>query len=179
LRKRGNHTARLVLLLLMLTGAALAVQAQAPSREYQVKAVFLYHFTRFVEWPPAAFTSREAPFVIGIAGTNPFGNFLQEIVSGETVMGRPIVVHTFADARDARGCHLLFLNGSVTSEVLDNLSERSVLTVSDGEHFLKKGGMIRLFVEQNKPRMQISPAALRSARLTASSKLLRLAEIIN
>lgn len=45
--------------------------AKAP----RVKAVFLYNFTQFVEWPAAAFPSAEAPFVIGILGPDLSGGF--------------------------------------------------------------------------------------------------------
>ena len=47
--------------------------AEAPT-EYQVKAVFVYNFTRFVEWPSQTFTAPDEPFVIGVLGSDPFGH---------------------------------------------------------------------------------------------------------
>ena len=60
-----------VLGLLAALGAAASAQASAPSREYQVKAVFLFNFTQFVNWPPAAFPEDTALLVIGVLGDDP------------------------------------------------------------------------------------------------------------
>ena len=56
-----------------------------PSREFQVKAVFLYSFAQFVEWPADAFESPQSPLIIGILGLDPFGETLDEMVRGESV----------------------------------------------------------------------------------------------
>jgi hypothetical protein len=152
--------------------------AQAPVREYQVKAVFLYNFTQFVEWPPSAFNGTNAPFVIGILGPDPFGGFLDETVAGEKMNGHPMVVQRYTDLKDAMACHILFINLPNQSEVLTGLNNRSTLTVSDKDNFARIGGMIRFFTEKNKIRLQINPSAAKAANLIISSKLLRVAEII-
>src|SRR6185295_17077931 len=74
---------RLPVLLLV----SVAIAAPAPS-EYQVKAVFLFNFTQFVDWPAQSFADARAPFVIGVLGRDPFGSALDEAVRGETVNGR-------------------------------------------------------------------------------------------
>src|SRR5258705_10422484 len=72
--------------------------AQRPATpEYQVKAAFLFNFTQFVEWPPSSFTSAQAPFVIGILGKDPFGTYLEEIISGERINGHPLVIEHYKD----------------------------------------------------------------------------------
>src|SRR5258708_35454074 len=69
----------------------LGLTAQTPiSREYQLKAVFIFNFTQFVEWPASSFPTDQAPIVIGILGKNPFGGYLGEIVSGEKVDGHTV-----------------------------------------------------------------------------------------
>src|SRR6266700_7057796 len=60
------------------------------SDENQIKAVFLFNFAQFVEWPARAFPGKEAPLVIGILGEDPFGNYLDELVSGEKIGERPL-----------------------------------------------------------------------------------------
>ena len=56
-----------VFALLLLLGSPVRAES-----EYDVKAAYLYKFTKFVEWPEAAFASAEAPFVIGVIGRDPF-----------------------------------------------------------------------------------------------------------
>src|SRR5688572_6563589 len=85
----------LILAVTLLT-SQLALSAQAsPNREYQLKAVFLYNFTQFVEWPEQTFTSSQAPMVIGILGPDPFGNYLEEIIAGERINGHPLLIKRF------------------------------------------------------------------------------------
>ena len=69
-----------------------AGQAVNPALEYQVKAAFLLNFTKFIDWPPAAFATPESPIAICIVGSDPFGRILDEIVQGEAVNARKVVV---------------------------------------------------------------------------------------
>jgi hypothetical protein len=159
----------------------LSLVAQAPlSREYELKAIFLYNFAQFVEWPPAAFSNNEAPLVIGVIGKNPFGDRLKDIVSGEKVNGHEVNVQYYDNAQDIGACHILFINLSEANkreQLLGLLKGRNILTVSDVPEFPAEGGMIRLFTRNNKIRFEVNLDASRSAGLVISSKLLRLAEV--
>ena len=161
-------------------GPRVGAQAARPS-EYQLKAVFLFNFAQFVDWPAGAFPDSTAPLVIGVLGDDPFGPYLDETVRGETVRGRPFEVRRYQKIEDIRTCHILFVSPSEESrleDILANLKHRAILTVGDGEGFAKRGGMIRFVSERNKVRMRINVAAVEAAQLTISSKLLRAAEIV-
>jgi hypothetical protein len=151
------------------------------SKEYRVKAVFLFNFTQFVEWPAAAFSGPTSPFVIGILGDDPFGNSIDETIQNEKVGGHPLIVQRYKDLRDLKNCHILFLNGSDPEKVRENLLviNRYTLTVSDADNFMRAGGIIRLVTENNKIRIQVNPEAARGAELFISSKLLRVSEIFD
>lgn len=160
----------------LLLFAALVVKAQdPPSRAYQLKAAFLFNFTLFVEWPQQVFSSRTDPFIIGILGANPFGNYLQEVVNGESWKGHPILVKTFSHPREATDSHILFITAGAWG--MNYFKNRPVLTVSDKDDFVNQNGIIEFFTEDNKIRMRINNRAARNAQLTISSKLLRLAEV--
>ena len=60
--------------LTVLTAGLMQVHAQTPLAidEYQVKAVFLFNFAKFVEWPATAFKSANEPIRICLLGQNPF-----------------------------------------------------------------------------------------------------------
>jgi YfiR/HmsC-like len=172
---------------LAAAAAAGRAPAQAPGQtaaappEYQVKAVFLFHFAQFVTWPGRAFTDSAAPLVIGILGDDPFGPYLDEAVRGEAVEGHPLTVRRFSRLEEIAGCHILFVpRGEMgrLREVLQTLQGHSVLTVSDAEGFTSGGGMIRFLTDRSRIRLRINLEAARSADLTLSSKLLRPAEIV-
>src|SRR4051812_27313987 len=99
----------LKVLRVLIAGALLAMPATgaAAPDEYQVKAVFLFNFSRFVECPASAFPTAGAPFVVGVYGHDPFGAELDEVVKGETVNGRPLVIRRVQNAADAANCQIL------------------------------------------------------------------------
>jgi hypothetical protein len=153
--------------------------AAVPVSEYQLKAVFLFNFAHFVEWPPGALSDDAAPFVIGVLGKDPFGNSLDEAVRGESVSRHPLAVERYADIAGLRNCQILFIPAAElphVAQILEALKGHSVLTVTDGT--APRGAVITLLKEDSRIRMRIDLAAARANNLTISSKLLRPAEIV-
>ena len=149
----------------------------APTAQ-QVEAVFLFYFSQFVDWPPAAFAGPSSPIVIGVLGTDPFDGTLDQAVSGERVNGRPIEVRRLADVAEATDCHILYISSSEAANlprILDALKGRNVLTVSDLGGFMQRGGMIRFVLIDQHVRLNINARAAQAAGLALSSKLMRAA----
>jgi len=173
---------QLILVLLFTNNLAVPLYAQRqPHLNYQIKAVYLYNFTQFVEWPETVLPADNAPLVIGVVGEDPFGGYLDEVVQGEEINGHPLSIRRFSQTEEIQGCHILFINlpdAAKIENTLDRIKGQSVLTVSDHHEFLEKGGMIKFISVANKIQFQINPDASNSAELKISSKLLRLAEIV-
>lgn len=149
--------------------------------EYEVKAVFLFNFAQFVDWPLATFPDAQSPIVIGVLGRDPFAGALDEAVKGEKVNGRPFVIQHYSRLDEIKNCQILFVCRSETGRlptILAALKGRSILTVSDADNFTEQGGMIRFVTEQNKVRFRINLEPAKAANLTLSSKLLRPASIV-
>ncbi|HEY3786050.1 MAG TPA: YfiR family protein [Steroidobacteraceae bacterium] len=160
--------------------AAAPALAGTPS-EYQVKAVFLFNFSQFVEWPAQAFTAANAPFTLCVVGEDHFGAQLDAAVQGESVQGHKLVVKRYSDPGQMGTCHMLFIDDSELGQldnILGSLGGRATLTVSDIDHSAERGAIIQFANENNRLRLRINVAAARSAGLTISSKLLRPAEIV-
>ena len=169
-----------VLALLWVGGLNLPAQSNA-TKEYKIKAVFLFNFSQFVTWPTNAFPEAQTPLVIGVLGEDPFGTYLDETVRGEEVDKHPLVIQHYRRAEEIKTCHILFISQSETGrmdQILASLEGRNILTVSDAEGFAQQGGMIRFVTEKNKIRLGINLEAAKTASLTISSKLLRPAEIV-
>jgi hypothetical protein len=168
----------------LLSLCAFEAPAQAPKRVYSerdVQIAFLFNFTQFVQWPPAALAGTEGPFVIGILGRDPFGATLDQVLRGEKAHGREIVVERYQRVEDVK-CHLLFISRSESGELerlVGALDGRPILTVGDADGFGQRGGMMRLFTENSRMRLQVNLKAARRAGLTISSNLLRVAHIID
>lgn len=166
----------------LLLGCVLGRAAAAPAPdEYQLKAVFLFNFTQFVEWPDDAFADSRAPFVIGVLGQDPFGTTLEDAVRGESVGGRALVVERYRHLTDLRPCQILFIDRSAHPELGAGdrrLDRRGMLTVSDAGSAPTNDAIIGFISENRRIRLRINVESAREAGLTISSKLLRPAQII-
>lgn len=164
---------RALLLVLLLPGLA---SAQAP--EYDLKAAFLFNFAKFVEWPESAFAGERAPLTLCVHGEDPFGSTLDEVVQGERVGERSLLVQRPDSLDDLGGCHVLFVSRSEKErlgELMAQVQGKPVLTVADMDGFLRAGGVINFILESGKVRFLIDQEAAKRSGLAISSKLMRLA----
>jgi hypothetical protein len=165
---------------LFLGGVALPAQT-AVTKEYAVKAAFLFNFAQFVEWAPETFPEKETPLVIGVLGEDPFKGFLREMLRDNKAGNRPFRVEYYRRVEEIKECHILFISNSESNrldQILRRLKNRSILTVGESDGFATNGGMIKFVTEGTKIRFRINNEAANAANLTISSKLLRLAEIV-
>lgn len=164
-----------------IAAAYAAVCVAAAPAEYQVKAVFLFNFTQFVEWPQAAFPDDKAPFVIGVLGRDPFGVNLDEAVRGERVGSRELVVRRYDSLEKIGDCQILFVSDQSSerpAELAAALQGRSVLTVGDAQGRAGRDVVIGFVSDRSRIKLRINLKAAQDAGLVISSKLLRPAEIV-
>lgn len=164
------------------------------SREYQVKAAFLYNFLTFVDWPAEKIPANDEPIVIGIIGDDPFGDAFDPI-KDKDINGRRVIVKWFKGigelkksdvtvinkASEAiRKCHLLFICSSeegVVKEIVDLVKGYNVLTVGDMDKSLESSGVIIKFIpEEERVHFEINNTVALQAKLQIRLQLLRLAK---
>lgn len=151
---------------------------EAPTLEYQVKAVFLLRIAQFIEWPPRP---TAMPIVIGVLGEDPFGPILDQAVQGEHIAGHPIVVRRYSDPDSFGSSDLLLVANSERSavnRVLRRVAGKPTLTVADFEGFVGQGGAIELFLDAGRVRFRIDRKAAEAAGLSLRSQLLRAAAMV-
>ena len=169
-------------IVLLLSVSLLLLSAQnPPSREYQIKAVFLFNFSQFIEWPQYSFANSQSAFVIGILGEDPFGPYLEKTTENEKVNNHSITIQRYKSIDEIGSCHILFIHSNEADkmpQIISALKGRSVLLVGDTPTFIEQGGMVRFYTLNNKIHLQINPEASKAAGMSISSKLLRLAEIV-
>lgn len=155
--------------------AAVSPRAQDVPPDYRVKAAFLYNFVKFVEWPAAA---SAAPLSICVAGRNPFGNFLDNLIRGEVVNGRRLETRVILEPDP--DCDVVFVpEGAATSAYLRAVRGRPTLTIGEGGGFIAQGGIARFYIDGGNVRFEINPGAADQAGLRISSRLLQLARIVD
>jgi hypothetical protein len=157
------------------------LQAQgAKPTDYDVKAVYLYNFGRFVEWPSSV-TAKSDVFNVCILGQDPFGPALDAILAGETISGKNISAKRISTPQEAVNCQILFMSAAEENQlnsIIEALDKGAVLTVSDMPRFSRRGGMIQFVVEGKKVRFEVNLTAVQRAGLTLSSELLKVATAV-
>ena len=163
----------------LLPVLAVSSVADGPT-EFDVKAAFVYNFAKFTEWPTASMVEDDSAFVIGILGTSNISNRLKELVADKDVRGRSIEIVEIRDTAAIRGCHILVVGDGFKKDmgwIRKDARKRHILTIADWDSFSEQGGMVYLYVAENRVRFRICTTEAASAGLTLSAKLLRLAEI--
>ncbi len=149
--------------------------SDSPSLESKVKAAFILNFIRFTEWP----ASSNGEIVVGVLGDDPYEGALEEILSGQSVGGRKIVVRHFSTAADVKSAHVIVVgitDTKTSQDALEQLKNHPTLTVGASSTFIDDGGMIRLLKEDGKIRFEINTTPAKFSHLTISSRLLSLAK---
>jgi len=207
---KQKDTRKITAIFLLLSFAAVGILyaaegESAPSKEYQVKAAFIYNFIKFVEWPEEAGREQEEKaandselITIGIIGQNPFGDAFEAIIK-KKVQDRKVVVKHFGgfaknsvryrkdnetkykyrDEDALKACQVLFVGSSESrycKEIIDIVKDDCVLTIGETRYFLEDGGIVGFVTEEKKVRFGINLIAAERAELTIRSKLLRLAK---
>lgn len=155
---------------------ALAASGE-PVAEYELKAEFLSRFTTFIEWPQNGETR---PFTIGIVGHNPFNGYLDRIAA-RRIKNRPVSIRYITELSQLDTCDVVFICGSEKARlaaILAHTESRPILTVGDSNGFAAAGVLINFYTTGDTVRFEINEAAVEKSGLKVSSKLFKLAKVI-
>ncbi len=166
--------------ILALAAALICTTAYAQDRkpgEYQIKATFLYNFLKFVDWPKDTHTG---DISICILGEDPFGDAL-DFIEGETLDSKTPVIRHLKRLHHLERCQVIFISRSeqeYVEDILKAVRGLNILTVGDTGGFAQKGVIINFYIEENKVRFEINLNALMRSSLQISSKVMKLARIV-
>jgi hypothetical protein len=170
---------RLLVLATLLFGVR--AEAQAPMDEAQVKAMFVYNFLKFVEWPVDTSVGAKDPFVVLIIGEGATADATEHFLESKSIGDRPLVVRRTRWDQSLAGARAAFIierDAKKLHRVLDAAAAAGVLTIGEGESFTTRGGVIGLLVEDRKVRFDVDTTAAQVAGLRVSSKLLALTRAV-
>ncbi|MES9862632.1 MAG: YfiR family protein [Candidatus Thiodiazotropha sp. LLP2] len=178
-------TTRLFVYILFFTFVPVTVTTTVAQESLQdiglLKAVFIYNFAKFTRWPESQLSSLDNQINLCAIGEDYFSNNLQ-VLDGKILRGRTINIEHFkAKTNDLQRCNVLYLAHSIkqeTEQILELLTSKSVLTISEIPDFSKSGGMIELQTHSDKVRFTINLMATRKAGLEISARLLNLATVV-
>lgn len=169
-----------ILILFLTLLGALSVPGEQPVEltPVEFKALTLAKTPPYIQWPDSAFTGSESNLVIGVLGKDPFGGLLQNLVKGQQIKNRDIVVKVFESPSQFTHCQILFVPAEAQADWLElfkTIDSNGVLTVGETEDFIKSGGIFNLSVKERK--LEINLRNAKKAGLTIDSRLLKIARV--
>jgi len=145
--------------------------AGTEGNEYQVKAMFVFNFTKYVEWPES---KSGDVFTIGIIGESEIIEPLEHIATQKKVGDKKIAVKLLSPESEEY-CNIIIVSKSRLNkqeQVEKKYSGKGVLIISDES---QRSAAINLVTRDNKIRFEINQSLARSGGIKISSQLLSLA----
>jgi len=183
IRLKKSMVSLMAMMLLMIGSVSAEDIVNDRIKEYQIKALFLYNFANFVEWPNRAFAGLDDPLKLCLVGSAPFGGFLDN-VNGTYIGNRMLYVLRSDDGLDDEvqdGCHILFVGLDKKSELetfFSNINHTFVLSVGDEPRFADDWGTVNIFRVRDGAKIEINLKKAMENELTISSDLLAIARVI-
>lgn len=150
----------------------------AKYREYQVKAIWMLNFTRYVDWPTNAFATKEAPCIVGVLGKDPFGDELEAAFMKKSIKGRPFVLRRVHREAEAAQCHMLFVPATERRTWRDMqaaMTKAPILAIGEADEFLDQGGIINFLIKDASIAFEIDLHAAQRAGIKFDANLLKIA----
>lgn len=162
----------------MLMMQLLFIVSTASAQSEKLHTVFIYNFTKHIEWPAEY---RDGNFVIGVLGNSPIINELKTLASARNVSGQPMEVKKFTDVDDITQCHILYIPQDQSDEigaVLEKVKDYNTLIVTDKKGLARAGSAINFLVDGSKQKFELNKSNATKYGLKVSSDLERLAIIV-
>lgn len=169
----------IVMILLMFSNNLIGIAKSI--EENTVLAALSLNIARFTNWPEIVFAEDNNQLNLCVIGDNivqeSFGN-----VHNQMINGRSLQVFNRTRQRNFSSCHAVFIQGldrNHLSQVLLDLKQKPILTIGDDIEFAKAGGMVALQKVDGKIQLNINLTAVKQTGLVISSRILKLANIVN
>ena len=146
--------------------------------EPTIKALFLYNFTKYVEWSAE---KNHDHFIIGIYGTSAVTDELKHVCANKKVNNKDIEIETINDLSQAENCNILFIpkdQDDQLKKITVAAEENGLLIVTEERGMAMKGAAVNIIEKDQKIRFELNETALKRAGLKASSQLLSLAILV-
>lgn len=149
------------------------------NRANNVKALCLWRFSNYAEWPERSFLIRNGEFAIGVLGPDSLGTRLDQIAMIKKAQGRKISILRFKSFEDYKPCHILFIPeqtpAETQSKVIKKLALKPVLLVGETPGFAEKGGFINFYFQDGSVKFEINTDVAKQSPINIDARLLTIA----
>ena len=172
---------RRIFILLFLASLGFSSKAQLQDPVSRIKVMFLYNFTKYIEWPQ---DYKQGDFVIGVLGgaSENLKKELEKLASTKKAGIQTIVVKNYNSVAEIEKCHLLFIpesKSNLLEEATAKCKKNSTLIVTEKDGLAKRGSAINFVVKDNKQNFELNKGNIERYNLNVSTNLLSLAIQVN
>lgn len=157
-------------LFILIFGISLVTYGQ----DEKFKALFMYNFTKYLEWPA---TQKTGDFIIAVFGNSPIVQELEIIAQKRSVGNQSIVVRKYNSPQEISRCHILFIpesKSSRASEIAVKCADKGTLIITDQPGLGKSVAGINYIKINGKQNFEINRQNIESKGLKVNSALLSL-----
>jgi hypothetical protein len=147
------------------------MKTNAQTSVAQAQAVFIYNFTRLIEWPSDFKTGN---FIIGVFGANDVYSEIKNFTDGKTVGNQPITVVKFSSPQAVTKCHILFVPFGKTKDlpaIIGALGGSKTLIITERKGALEEGSTINFVIVEDKLKFELKASNASKLGLKISSNL--------
>ena len=161
--------------ILVLSQSAAVPADQSEEAGARIKAIYIYNFTKYIEWPD---NYKEGNFVIGVFGNNaPLMSELTKMAASKMVGSQKLEIRSISNPADAAQCHIIYIlsdNSAVLADVMSKVKNHSTLIVTDKPGLAKLGAGINFAGVENKQKIELNRANIEKYKLQVASTLVDL-----
>jgi hypothetical protein len=159
----------------LIVVAIVFISLKASAQDYKFHSVFMYNFTKYIQWPSAY---QSGDFVIGVLGDSPIIESLEKMAENKTVGTQKFAIVKYGSTADISKCHMLFIPSGKSGDLaqaLDKVAGQSTLVITEKAGMGKKGSSINFILVDGKWKFELNRGATEKSSLKVSGELARLA----
>ncbi|MBN2613677.1 MAG: YfiR family protein [Bacteroidales bacterium] len=144
------------------------------AQDEKFKALFMYNFTKYLEWPEE---NIKGDFVIGVFGSSPIIQELMVIAEKKTVSNHPIAVKKIIELEEISKCHIVYVPENKSSrieEIAQKCSAKGILLITEKEGFAKNFAGINYVKVDGKQNFEINKKNIEGKGIKVNSTLVTL-----
>ncbi|QHT69497.1 YfiR family protein [Rhodocytophaga rosea] len=161
--------------LLLVICSVYQTELYAQNNDYRFHSVFIYNFTKYIQWPAS---QQSGDFIIAVLGNSPIGTELEKMAENKTVGSQKMIIKRIKSLDEANNCHILFIpsnNSNNFDEIQAKLRGKPTLVITEKTGMAQKGSGINFVMQDNKWKFELNESATQSAGLKVSKELSKLA----
>ena len=143
-------------IVLLLFFTLLSIQnAHSQATISQAQSIFIYNFTRLIEWPA---DSKTGDFIIGVYGSSEEYSELKTYTAGKMVGNQNILIKKMSSVEDISGIHILFVAFGKTKElptIVNKIGGSRTLIITEKSGGLEQGATINFVIVDDKLRYEV------------------------